>query len=1403
MTTPLRFCSFICLLAACAHAGRAVAETPPPFLVVQVDQAPLQSGQEILKRLPAGELLLIEKVQAPWYSVQVTQDARPLRGWLNATNVQVFSAEPEQLSADEKQRLLDEAQKLQDEAEENEDAQKQIALNAQALLLRTRAVGFAHFETAESLSALGQAFKNAKRRAEARQCLQRAIVLYEQHKGKVCVERADALSHLGKVLTDEDEREAALAAYQEALELFLQIRGPNHIAVLNSHNSLAYALVQFRDFKAAREHFEMAIKIGKQLPPSIEICNVVTGLGWLHEQLAEYPEALARYKEGLVVGIQVEGEDGETVIFTRARIFAVLLHLGKRKEANSELQQLLASSRRAHGESSYEVGLQLVLAGKALRDATDYAAAQPMFEQGLPILRKTLGNQHPHTLATMGDLAMVNVRRAKHEQAFALFQELIAIRVRVDGPESMQTLVAKSYFGNALLAAGRIKESRQLLVETARVAERALVDDQDSLARILTALGHTYLRNGESQLALETFRKVLELRRRIYGDKHPDVAECHFSIAGCYYRLGDFQQSHAHYKTSLHLYEAAYGPRNEATIEAYSQLGMTSEALGKLSEARQLLEKGVALSLEVYGDSHEATARALKQFAYFCDSIDEYAAAAKAQEQSYRIFAKLLGEDHPSAVSARSSLAHILGNMGRVADALALYKECLASCARNPEGQNLILINQGISQFVSGAEGIVYMERALKLAKEIYPDDHPDMSTLNYDLANAYFKVGNDAAAIPLLRHSLTVCEKKYGRRSLDCVSQMTLLAHSLTNIGQVAEAERLCAEAVSICLEKDLTHSSLNSVVSYDNWGLALLKAGNFAAAVDSYDEARRAEQRQISLVLPGLTASEQLDYFAERSRRLHISLSLALRRPSDIHAVENSAVWLLNAKARVHETLAERAQLAKQSGNPEAARIAGELNQVRAQQAELSLASWNESEVPARRAALAELKIQEGRLARQLGQLGLRSPESQQYIELGALRRSIPQDAMFVDVFAFRQFDFDKLESGKLKYCAWITPAAGNGDVRFVELGDATRVDAAIQATRVAINDGLTQIPQLGEQQAEQAAKASLRKLAQLVLDPLLPTVGNARQLIVSPDSTLWLVPWGALPLADGSYAIERYDVSCVLNGRDLLRQRPQINDVAPPMVFANPDFSGNGTAASGTRARVLPDFTQLPGTAVEARAIAPSLKGFAAADPQLHFGAAASEEAFKNVRSPRVLALCTHGFFLEDQPDSASGNEGQRGDASPMDLRLQNPLLRCGLALAGANGEHDPNTSESAGNDGVLTGLEILSADLRGTELVVLSACETGLGDIQQGDGVAGLRQAFLLAGAESVVASLWQVDDRETAQLMNDFFQNLAASDSKSTALRKAQRARIEARRKRYGAAHPYFWAAFTLTGSGAE
>ena len=457
--------------------------------------------------------------------------------------------------------------------------------------------------------------------------------------------------------------------------------------------------------------------------------------------------------------------------------------------------------------------------------------------------------------------------------------------------------------------------------------------------------------------------------------------------------------------------------------------------------------------------------------------------------------------------------------------------------------------------------------------------------------------------------------------------------------------------------------------------------------------------------------------------------------------------------------------------------------------------------------RQQVQDLSSREAELARRLQQAGVLDDQARAWLDLDQLRRRLPDGAVFLDVVRLEVFNFEQGKRDPARYVVWVM--GGKGEVHVVDLGPAAKIEAAVAETRQALEKAPQEILQNGEPEAEKILRQRLQPLAELVLTPLRPFVRDRARWIVSPDGALWLIPWEILPVSETAYAVEKYRISYVVSGRDLLAQSQGRASRAPgpALMLADPDFD---LAASDARQEVEQmvhlappilrqrslssafrhgGFKRLPGTAAEARAVLPSLRAWTGAEPRLYLGSKALEGVVKAAHRPRVLSLATHGFFLPDQ-------ESDSEKKAPGGL-LENPLLRSGLLLAGCN---VPVEDIPEGlDDGVLTALEVAGLDLDGTELVVLSACETGLGQVRNGEGVAGLRQAFERAGARAVLASLWSVADRESAQLMAGFFDNLAQGQGKAEALRQAQLKMIAARRQAQAAAHPFFWAAFTLTG----
>jgi len=474
-----------------------------------------------------------------------------------------------------------------------------------------------------------------------------------------------------------------------------------------------------------------------------------------------------------------------------------------------------------------------------------------------------------------------------------------------------------------------------------------------------------------------------------------------------------------------------------------------------------------------------------------------------------------------------------------------------------------------------------------------------------------------------------------------------------------------------------------------------------------------------------------------------------------------------------------------------------------------------------------LNKLTADEQRLERELAAANGQTSTSRDWLTVDVLREALPNDAVYIDIVRFPLRDF-QIASGTKRsppaphYVAWIIPAKGRGDVKIIDLGLAGSIETAVHQARrslAAVTEIDSLLQQKGEMPAEALVRKDLARIAELVWNPLAAHIGEPNKLIVSPDGVLWLAPWTALPVDDKRYLIEQYAISFINSGRDIAVENTITPATNKPAIFANPDYDLNPDAVRAATKAVfpniqfdlnqsrglvsqsaLPKVARLPFTAIEEQAARPSIETFTGSAPLAYTDRYALESIAKRVHRPKLLLFATHGFFLPDQEQKSTATP-LPGDVGPHSIALstsgkpiENPLLRCGLLLTGCNAAQVPG-----GDDGILTGLEIVGLDLRGTELVVLSACETGVGQLRNGEGVAGIRQAFQLAGAKSVVSTLWQVPDRDSAIIMQDFFTSLAAGQSKANALRNAQLKRIAARKDKFGTAHPFFWAAWTVTG----
>ncbi|TAL12297.1 MAG: CHAT domain-containing protein, partial [Nitrospirae bacterium] len=437
---------------------------------------------------------------------------------------------------------------------------------------------------------------------------------------------------------------------------------------------------------------------------------------------------------------------------------------------------------------------------------------------------------------------------------------------------------------------------------------------------------------------------------------------------------------------------------------------------------------------------------------------------------------------------------------------------------------------------------------------------------------------------------------------------------------------------------------------------------------------------------------------------------------------------------------------------------------------------------------------------------------------ITMAGAMSALPDDSALVEFVKIREFDF---AVGKWKasgrYLAFVLRKSVG--VFLVDLGDAGKLEDharhALEEVRSSMRvDGSPPPEKPGARGAparpaksgavKSVKKARVRPVAppsrQSLEDlythlwaPLAPALGSADKILLSPDGLLHLVPFAALRDGQGRALVERYRLAYLAGGQDLAG-----SETTPPrpgselLLVANPAFGKN-----------KPGFSPLPGTEREWAEIAAAVSADGGVKETL-VGGLATKSAVKAVYSPRILHLATHGFFLSDEASAldsdapkASSKRGRSGKKKAAAAQRENPLLRSGLALAGANAE----TKATEGNDGLLTALEIAGMELSGTELVVLPACETGAGKVQNGDGVFALKRAFVLAGARNLLMSLWPAGNEVAARQLTEFYRK-AQTLPPAEALRQAQLDSIRELKAKYGVPPPGLWAPFILQGAHA-
>ncbi len=916
-----------------------------------------------------------------------------------------------------------------------------------------------------------------------------------------------------------------------------------------------------------------------------------------------------------------------------------------------------------------------------------------------------------------------------------------------------------------------------------------LIPREQEDKEILKTLGNAEKLKNEGQYAAATelYKKVRLWAEKNLGKNHPDTAGIYNILATLYTKQGQHKTAEPLFQMALLVYEQQPSVDSHLTVIVLNNLASLYQKQALYRKAQEQYLRAHSIKKELLGPVHTSVATSLNNLASLYKAQGLYSKSEPLYEKALSIHEQTLGPNHPSTANSLNNLGSIYHEQGLYDKAKSLYLRSLLiqqKALRKDHPDIAISLNNLASiyeaqELYSEAEPLY--QQALLITEQAFGKNHPSTSIRLNNLGILYHKQGLHDKARSYYQMALSIREALSPDHSSTAIS-LNNLASYYSQIGLYVEAEPLYSRSLSI-KEKILGHQHYSTAITLNNLASIYENQGDDAKAILFLKRSLSIQNIVIQREAPFMARHERQALISTFGSAQEQSFSLAIRSTDGA----NLALFArLNRQGLLAQIEKHQAKLSSLPGSQQQA--ASELRSITQKLSSLTLTTEQRVALRSRQDEL------EKQLYRLLPILKAR------IVEVEEVAQVLPADGVLVEFQKYRPFDgkAKKERWGEAQYLAMILKA--NGFVEVVELGKAALIDQAIENAIEDIEKQLGDAPNL------------LSRVSQLVIEPLIKSTGEATTWFISPDAELNRLPFAALPFGGEreGYLSNAVNLRLLTTGRELLDlQKPRVNASSNVLVFADPSYGNTeapGFVASKRRGdgdiRVrrsadLPDhlrWERLEATAKEGEAIQQLIGG------ELWMREQATAEAVKRTVAPKVLHLATHAFYLPDQekqePQASSLLLNQRGsvrgEVRTASLQGESPLLRSGIAMAGAN---RPNANPN--DDGYLTALEVAQLDWDGTELVVISACESGRGDIRAGEGVYGLKRAIAVAGARSSLLSLWKVDDSATAAFMQSFYQRLKEGQGKGQALADTQKEFKNHPIPMWR--DPYVWAAFQLSG----
>lgn len=992
-----------------------------------------------------------------------------------------------------------------------------------------------------------------------------------------------------------------------------------------------------------------------------------------------------------------------------------------------------------------------------------------LVERLLLLTRSLKGPEHPDTVAAMLLSGQVAERFGNYVAARGNYEQVLAARSAAGWPEDADLAKCLIFLANAKARLGDMAGLDDLYEKALAVVTETEGPETLLVTKVLANYAIYKKRMGDLVGAGELYDRTLKIQIRLNGEDHLDVARTYYNLGNLMVEKGDYPAARADYLKSLDIRERILGPDSSDVARSLTGLALLEKRAADLLQAREYAERAVAIQQRLLPPLHPVTAEALATLATIRSDLGDLESAREILEDVLPAYEKAFGPNNLQGGQIMAEMGLLRQLAGDWPGALEDYRRAeIIYEASDPENDRvagllsvhaLLLADMGRTR-----EARAMATRSLARREEQLEPTHPARGRSLATLGRCLWQEGN-------------------------LVGADSLLCRSLGILGPIQE-----------------DHFPAYLAARFD---LARVRRsrGAISGALDLALAVECGRREALRLTVRGLPERLALIHVDRWPNGLDLAVTMATESQLPPPAIGRIWTEIIRSRALVLDAMAWRCRMTYGPADASTDTLLAALARATRELAGLLVGGPQD-------ASREDLKDQSRDLRRQREQieqeLWLQHPSvldaaRAETVTLAEVAAVLPKDAALVGFFRFerhlRAVVTDTLsDSGKFTdpaYAAFVL-SVGRQDPVLVDLGPAQEIDRLVRVWRDEAGSG-RQVPGRDAATASAACRRAGIALRQRIWDPLGPHLQGAGTVQIVPDGSLNLVNFDALPSGEDRFLIDENQKIVPLGIERDLVDRPATRPVPGELLaFGAPDFSGS----------LAPfEFAPLPASADEVGAITALWREWRSGPADdgsvlALLGTEASEAAFKKLAPGfRALHVATHGFYLADGfPRPLPGQRGVGGlkvvgGVDGGNDFQANPMLRSGLVLTS-----DESPTRVGGEDGILTAAEISVLDLGGVDWVVLSACESGMGEILAGEGVFGLRRAFRIAGAKDLVISLWPLGDDLIRDWMLQLYQaHFSGRLDLVSATREASWAVLASRRGAGLDTHPQTWAGFIACG----